>query len=561
MAITSEEIVSVLQIQNTASLITGAATITDVSNYGSIGVATPDVVKILLWITDPTGDTFYKNTGYDAADFTSPDLVPLTSPVSYSFTLPTDSTGAYLQGQYNVNMKVQVNQSSVYTEASSRLYLNACSCCNGIVPVVNGIVSYNTANVSIVDNTNYGSWMALTNTLKIYPPTNTGSAQQGIFHGAPATLYYEPPTDTFPYTGEWQWTLTSDISFVDPTTGTTTTCRITGQGHFSVVQSQLCKIRCLLDKYRTEFYAMLKLGSLNAGQIEQQTRNWNLASDDYLMAFASERCGLPQTTIDKYIANIYLITGIDPNCECGCGDGTSQPLVPTSIINGTDGTDGTIIYSGSGAPSGGLGVVGDYYVDTATQDFYKKTGASTWSVLFNMKGATGAPGADGADGASSLVSLMVVSTTAQNVGGAGFEALANKIVVAGQVASQQDELKIHAEFNCTATDPSDATRQASIFVGATNLFTGFYIPLFAAKNIKKIVLDITITRTNATLGTYEASAKFYNSVGGYLNQYVQPVTSASITWASNNTFSAEVLSPNADMSVNAWEIIYYKHKA
>ena len=143
-----------------------------------------------------------------------------------------------------------------------------------------------------------------------------------------------------------------------------------------MVQSQLCKVRCLLDKYRTEFYAKVSVRS--APQFE---RNWTLAMDDYMMAFASERCGLPQTTIDKYVTNIYRITGIDPNCECGCGDGTSQPLVPTSIINGTDGTDGSIIYSGSGVPSGGLGAVGDYYINVSNGDMYKKTGASDIVIL------------------------------------------------------------------------------------------------------------------------------------------------------------------------------------
>lgn len=177
MAVTQAQIISVLQISSEASLINGAATITDVSAYGSIGVAVPDVVKVIFQILDPTGDVFYENPGYLTADYTSPDLLPLTTPVDYSFTLPTYTTGDYVQGEYTVNYKVQVTQGSDITEAYKALYMNVCGCCNGIVADVQGNVSYNTAVVSVTDFTNYKTWTALTNVLTLYPPTNTDTAQ------------------------------------------------------------------------------------------------------------------------------------------------------------------------------------------------------------------------------------------------------------------------------------------------------------------------------------------------------------------------------------------------
>lgn len=546
MAITQAQIVSILSIENTASLITGAATITDISNYSSIGISTPDVVKVLLYIQDPTGDSFYKNAGYDSADFSNPDLLPLTTPDSYSFTLPTDTNGDYMQGQYNVNMKVQVEQSGAYTEAYKQLYMNVCGCCNGIEANVQGDVSYNTAVVSVTDNTNYKTWTALTNVVTLYPPTNTGSSQTGTFHGSPATLTYEPPVGTFPYTGVWQWTLVSDISYTDSVSGTTTTCRLTAQGSFNVVQSQLCKVRCLLDKYRTEFYNLLRLGSLNSGQVAQQTRNYNLAMDDYLMAFASERCGLPQTTIDKYITNIYAITGIDPNCECGCGDGTSQPLVPTSIINGTDGADGSQILYGSGAPSGGTGAVGDSYIDTATGDMYLKTGASTWTFKLNIKGIQGD---DGANGVSVLYTEFTDNTDSST---GAYVTLDSFAMDAAQLGTNGDKINIRATFNLLDGDASPSVR---VLIGSTDLCTQSLI------NGRTLAfMDIWVTRTGATSGKFTYFVSFTDGLNVLGQLALEPSATGSITWANAQTIYAQVNQDIADSTQQAELTITYYHK-
>jgi collagen type VII alpha len=62
---------------------------------------------------------------------------------------------------------------------------------------------------------------------------------------------------------------------------------------------------------------------------------------------------------------------------------------------GTAGTPGEKWFSGSGAPAGATGIVGDWYLDTATGDVYEKTGASAWTSRGNIKGPTGAQGAAG----------------------------------------------------------------------------------------------------------------------------------------------------------------------
>ena len=54
--------------------------------------------------------------------------------------------------------------------------------------------------------------------------------------------------------------------------------------------------------------------------------------------------------------------------------------------------------TGAGAPVPGLGVVGDIYVNTTNDDFYKKTASSTWALQGNLRGAAGATGATGGQG-------------------------------------------------------------------------------------------------------------------------------------------------------------------
>jgi hypothetical protein len=73
-------------------------------------------------------------------------------------------------------------------------------------------------------------------------------------------------------------------------------------------------------------------------------------------------------------------------------DGTdgADGINGTDGTDGTDGVDGSTWHNGTGAPAGGLGVVGDYYIANDTFDYYEKTGASAWTLRGNLKGDTGA---------------------------------------------------------------------------------------------------------------------------------------------------------------------------
>jgi hypothetical protein len=78
-----------------------------------------------------------------------------------------------------------------------------------------------------------------------------------------------------------------------------------------------------------------------------------------------------------------------------------QGVPGTPGATGATGAAGEVWFSGSGAPAGGLAgsIVGDWYLDSATGDFYEKTGTSAWTLRGNLKGPTGATGSTGSTGA------------------------------------------------------------------------------------------------------------------------------------------------------------------
>lgn len=65
---------------------------------------------------------------------------------------------------------------------------------------------------------------------------------------------------------------------------------------------------------------------------------------------------------------------------------------------GAAGADGRTILSGSAAPGAGIGANGDFYLNTATSMLYGPKAAGAWPAGVSLKGAAGADGLAGADG-------------------------------------------------------------------------------------------------------------------------------------------------------------------
>lgn len=511
MAASSVQIEATLDLTGEFSLITGAAVITDNSAWGSIGVATPDTVKILLRILDPTGDVFYENAGWNTGVYTSPDL-QLTD-TTFTFTLPTDIAGDYIVGQYTVYTKCQVVEDTETTVVTKTFYQNVSAICNDITINVQGGVVAGTTEVNLTDNTNYATYTALSRTMILYPPPPSGQATQT---GTNVDVIVYSGTV---YTGVWTWKLTSDVTYTD-VDGVSTTCRLTGQGTFNVQQSQLCKVLCLLKKYRTQVLAAL---TQKNNTLLLQT--YQLAMIEYQFATNAYICGNSQTVIDSYIQKIYDLTGIDPDCDCGCDDGTSQVLLSVTTVDGEDGTDGANILYGSGAPASGTGAVGDTYINTANGFMYKKTGATTWTYQLTIQGAAGV------SPVSMIHNDITDSTTTTNA----LETLKTFTMDAGQLADDGDLIRIRARFR--ATKDSVAKNCYIYLDGASIINRNIVASLISAE------LDVTISRTGSTTGIMDGNSfASGSSLIGYSTLYREliPISASAIVvsgWANALTIA------------------------
>ncbi|EAU55820.1 hypothetical protein [Mariprofundus ferrooxydans] len=86
---------------------------------------------------------------------------------------------------------------------------------------------------------------------------------------------------------------------------------------------------------------------------------------------------------------------------------TTNPTAPVQLITGPQGgqgiqgnpgLDGKTMHSGTGAPGAGLGVDGDYYIDTAAWDIYGPKTAGAWGAATSIIGPQGGQGIQGNPG-------------------------------------------------------------------------------------------------------------------------------------------------------------------
>lgn len=118
----------------------------------------------------------------------------------------------------------------------------------------------------------------------------------------------------------------------------------------------------------------------------------------------------------KYIAFLINTTAADP------GVGAFVGLWGKYLgDNGTNGTNGNTVLSGSGVPPGGLGVNGDFYIDIASDPrlMYGPKSGGVWGAGYSLKGNTGDTGATGSNGADGANAFLYVAY-ADDALGTGF---------------------------------------------------------------------------------------------------------------------------------------------
>jgi hypothetical protein len=86
---------------------------------------------------------------------------------------------------------------------------------------------------------------------------------------------------------------------------------------------------------------------------------------------------------------------------------------------GASGKDGSVMYSGNGAPAATLGILGDYYLDKNTAQLYGPKIATGWGTPLTLMGATGATGSAGTNGTNGSTTLSGNGAPAASLGANG----------------------------------------------------------------------------------------------------------------------------------------------
>lgn len=180
-------------------------------------------------------------------------------------------------------------------------------------------------------------------------------------------------------------------------------------------------------------------------------------------------------------------------CQCGgnCSSGCTT-------LKGDVGTPGSVWYNGIGVPSPSLGIVGDYYLDTATGNVYHKTATATWALQGNIKGSTGPAGAGGA-------SVLYDDWTAvQNGIAAGYVDL-KTTGTAVPLLTNGDILKISTGFTVKPTG-SVPTIRLKLFYGVVNLaFATVFQITYGSTLTLSVYWDVEVSRISDLLIRYKSS--------------------------------------------------------
>lgn len=123
---------------------------------------------------------------------------------------------------------------------------------------------------------------------------------------------------------------------------------------------------------------------------------------------------------DQGVQGVIGPTGPAPNLigvnttltdPTGSASGSITGTNPNYTINVTI-PRGAQILTGTANPAAGTGMIGYWYLNNTTWDIFEKTGAATWTLRGNIKGAKGDLGNTGATGPANSLTIGTVSASA-----------------------------------------------------------------------------------------------------------------------------------------------------
>lgn len=145
-------------------------------------------------------------------------------------------------------------------------------------------------------------------------------------------------------------------------------------------------------------YNDINLVSDNGGGVTTTNAQYNLIADNRGDCTLSNKTkyGIAETAAQAnnnvYYANYFTNNVTSDYSSVDATSSIRTGAAGANGSNGSNGTNGNTILNGSGAPSGGTGVDGDFYINTAAKSLYGPKTAGSWgsgTSLINSVGAAG----------------------------------------------------------------------------------------------------------------------------------------------------------------------------
>jgi len=345
--------------------------------------------KILVKIIDPLGNIVYKNTYYDESEDTDFDLQYSTSK-TITKDMPLDSSNEIIQGLYYIYYKI------AGYKGDTALWFKYCP----TIPEIDISLEYScrTSTITSTDNTNYdlvnscssgsvtveASVTPYSHTL--YYPTTMEEQEDPVTSVTPAVAIVVTPI----WTKRWVAQIGTNVSYDMPLPTTIDGLAyfiegtLNGQKYVDVACADcICSLLTCIDQVYNAYKLAVEKDSVRARELQTQLDMLYLLFFKFIFA---ERCGQESdtTSICNEIVAYLNFTGL----ACCSEDETSeysQEVVSYGSISPSTSTvlGGTVWYSGSENPTAGVGLNGDFYLQTTSKTIWKKI-LGVWTDIMTV---------------------------------------------------------------------------------------------------------------------------------------------------------------------------------